>query len=437
MDDRTIKPLYLKNSDIQVCESKRITDYELMDYLSRCIGDSLHCLQLDRNLWRIYVKDRDSRNKLLNEGLDIQNIAVSFYDTNPYSSGATDANQRPLKLRISGLPLSVDDSAIHELLIKLEVKLTSKILYEKIRHPVTNKMTSVLNGNRFMYIEPLPEGRSLPRVNNCAGLRCLLFHYGQPKVERKLLCTNCWKTDHTRSNCKNEPCCKVCKDPGHSPGDEKCPFYEHQKEITPFSGATDVLSNFFPCSMDLYGVQHKSAEHAFQYTKAVRCGDLNAANSIKDAKDALSAKRIGDKIKPNEQWISTKSKVMEEIVENKCVQVPMFKEKLRSAKRNTLFVETSHNDEWGSGLDREGTLYTKKNHWPGKNTLGSIIGKVADKVRKRKKSDQWSKPKQKQLSKETTNQRDIVKMLRDLRATSDSDSVTSGQNDDTEYDSSD
>ena len=36
-------------------------------------------------------------------------------------------------------------------------------MYEKIRHPETNRMTSVLNGTRFMYIDPLPEGHHLPR----------------------------------------------------------------------------------------------------------------------------------------------------------------------------------------------------------------------------------------------------------------------------------
>lgn len=35
------------------------------------IGNSLHCLQLDRNLWCVYVKDQDSSEKLLTEGIAI------------------------------------------------------------------------------------------------------------------------------------------------------------------------------------------------------------------------------------------------------------------------------------------------------------------------------------------------------------------------------
>ena len=47
-------------------------------------------------------------------------------------------------------------------------------------------------------------------------------------------------------------------------------------------------------------MDHKSAEDAFQYAKSMRCGDFDAAKSINEAKDALSAKRIGDKIQSNE-----------------------------------------------------------------------------------------------------------------------------------------
>ncbi|KAK3092920.1 hypothetical protein FSP39_008865 [Pinctada imbricata] len=343
-------------------------------------------------------------------------MKLSRYKVNP--------DQKTLKVRVCGLPLSVNDSALMELLDELHVKPTSKIIYEKIRHQVTKRMTSVLNGTRFFYMDPLADGKHLPRNCNCAGLRVRIYHNGQPKMDRNFLCTNCWKTDHTKNFCKNDKCCKVCKQEGHVPGDESCPAYEQQKSLTPFSGTADVLSNFYPCDMDMYGITHKSAEHAFQYTKSVRCGNLEAANKIKEAPDALSAKRIGDKIKSNDQWIQTESQVMEEIIENKCVQVPPFKEKLRSAKRGTVYVETSYSDKWGSGLDRAGTLNTKQDQWPGKNMLGSIIAKVAKKVRKRKKSEQWSKAKNKQTAKETSRQRDISQMLRQLRVNSDSDSVS-------------
>ena len=84
-------------------------------------------MQLDRNLWRIYVKSQDIRDKLHVEGISIQNIYVTLLDTNPYYSENHDPTVKTLKIRLFGLPLSVDESAVVELMDKLGVKRKSKI----------------------------------------------------------------------------------------------------------------------------------------------------------------------------------------------------------------------------------------------------------------------------------------------------------------------
>ena len=144
------------------------------------------------------------------------------------------------------------------------------------------------------------------------------------------------------------------------------------------------MSNFFPCELDFCGIKHQSAEHDFQYTKALLCGDLETANAIKTADIAISALHLGKKIKSNEQWEYTKVDVMQEILENKCVQNPIFHENLRTAKQSTIFVEDTFNNEWGSGLDRNGTKNTKPDHWPGSNTLGLLLKKIIQKSPKKK-----------------------------------------------------
>lgn len=191
------------------------------------------------------------------------------------------------------------------------------------------------------------------------------------------MCTNCWDTDHARNKCKNNPKCKVCLEQDHSPGDPKCKFYEPQQHVIAFNGEDNVLSNFFPCEINLYGVCHKSAEHAFQYAKAMQCGDLDAAKTILTAEDALSAKRLSDKVRINDQWSTTCEAVMTEVIENKCVQVQQSREKLRSVKRNVVLAESTYNDTWGTGLNKTGTENTKQQAWPGKNPLGHILSKIA------------------------------------------------------------
>jgi hypothetical protein len=56
-------------------------------------------------------------------------------------------------------------------------------------------------------------------------------------------------------------------------------------------GKENVLSNFFPCSLKAFGEQFPSAEHAFQCSKALQCGDL-VAEKIRAAESALEAKQI-------------------------------------------------------------------------------------------------------------------------------------------------
>ena len=91
-----------------------------------------------------------------------------------------------------------------------------------------------------------------------------------------------------------------------------------------------------------------------------------------------------------------------------------------------MFAESTFNDQWGTGLDKVGTENTKRSEWPGQNSLGQIIGKVAQKMRKRKKSDQWSQPKQnsRQQKKQRMTQNNIGEMFRSLRAPTDAESAS-------------
>lgn len=106
----------------------KFTDYDLIEPIKWIIGDDLLCVQLDKNLWRVYLKNRENRNKILVQGIEMTNISYQYYDIIPYTSGAKTAD---LKIRVCGLSLSVADTTALEMFEKLGVKLVSKILYEK------------------------------------------------------------------------------------------------------------------------------------------------------------------------------------------------------------------------------------------------------------------------------------------------------------------
>lgn len=122
-------------------------------------------------------------------------------------------------------------SVMHRLILNLPYSQAKYCTRCRLCPPVTNNMTSILYGTRFLWIEPLPE-----------------------KIQRD---------------------------------------YKIQRFIAPFSGSLEVLSNFYQSELEIYGVKHKSTEHAFPYTKAIRLGDVDVASRITAAEDALLDTQLG------------------------------------------------------------------------------------------------------------------------------------------------
>ena len=318
------------------------------------------------------------------------------------------------------------------MLENFNVVLTSPLKYENIRHPVTRKMTGILNGNRFAYAKPFPDGGYIPRTTYCAGLKCFVYHEGQPSQKRKALCTNCWKDDHFRNQCKNAKCCKVCHKEGHEPGSQLCDAYvESQNSVRAFAGKDMILSNFYPTTIDIFGVKHRSAEHAFQYVKALRCGDLQRATAIKDAKTALDAKRISKEITVSEQFRSKQIEIMTEILDAKAKQVKDFREILVKNGKNVVFAEATYDDFWGTGLDKTATIHTSMKKWPGKNQLGQLLCDVASAYTMRASSQRSVS-----LPRQNAKQADIGDMFKTIRSSRKRNRVKRNSHDHSSRDSS-
>ena len=181
-----------------------------------------------------------------------------------------------------------------------------------------------------------------------------------------------------------------------------------------FFGKDNVLSNFYPCQINIFGVTHKSAEHALQYVKSMRSGDVPRATVVQEAATGLDAKKIGQQVVASPSYLEHQETIMKEIVEAKVAQVPAFKDALQKSHSKTVFVETTFDNFWGSGLNKTGTLKTKASKWPGNNTLGRIIGEVVKVHRRTTRS--WSVPRNASSAKKAPNQREITTMLQDLRS---------------------
>lgn len=120
LDIRTENTVYFNN--IKLLDYKQnVDDYDILQSVSKSIGENVKCLQLDIDLWRIYVKTKKCRQKPLRKGLQFKNQAVSVYDFNPFSSGATNLSDPVLKVTLSGVPLSVQDKEIVSMLLNFNV----------------------------------------------------------------------------------------------------------------------------------------------------------------------------------------------------------------------------------------------------------------------------------------------------------------------------
>ena len=104
-----IKPVYLRDKDIQSDKKNIVRDFEISIAVSKC-NDDLKCVQKDRYLWRLNVGwSIDSRYKLLCEGFELRSLSVKAFDINQFSAGKHHPNERVLRVTVKGAPLSVDD----------------------------------------------------------------------------------------------------------------------------------------------------------------------------------------------------------------------------------------------------------------------------------------------------------------------------------------
>ena len=102
-DKKLLKSVYLRNRDIQ-------THNGLCTILP--VQSVRSCIQTDRDLWRIYVDSIESRKLLFSDGFTLHNINVSVFDTNSFSAGTENPDERVVRVPIRGIPLSVEDSCI-------------------------------------------------------------------------------------------------------------------------------------------------------------------------------------------------------------------------------------------------------------------------------------------------------------------------------------
>lgn len=346
---RDIKPLFLLHKDIKQLVPSKFQPIKLCRAIHEVIGEDLYGAQQYFGLWRIYVKTLSSRDKLLNTGCTIKDKLLTVFESNPFE----DRNVNNEKILIRDLPFCVPDNQLLEYFSKQDqIKLKSNVLYGKILNENYSK-SKFDNGDRFVYAEssiypPLPSKTSI------AGYPCRIFHKSQ------------------------EYKCPRCQKSNHKPNDsDRCEAYTSRQNM-PFQKDTDVLSNFYPCSISYNNINFKSAEHSYQYEKLISLHYTDAAQEVIDAATARAAKVIADRVtRPTdlELWKPHSLGAMEKVIHHKAKCHGPFREALIKSGHDIL-VESTSNTFWGAGLSSGQILNTKPSFFPGENMLGKLLMKL-------------------------------------------------------------
>lgn len=175
--------------------------------------------------------------------------------------------------------------------------MKSELRYDNIRNPANGKATTVLSGNGFVHVFPLPDGPSLQRIAYCGWRKCRILRYGQSKSTQEVACKRCWETGLIVRNCQNEKLCKVCKKADHEPGSDICEFFKAQVDrVVTFNGHKTALSNIFPSELKVNGETHSFVEHACQLTKVLHLRRYKIGGTYQSRYDCTwRLNKIGDK----------------------------------------------------------------------------------------------------------------------------------------------
>jgi len=130
------------------------------------------------------------------------------------------------------------------------------------------------------------------------------------------------------------------------------------------------LSNFDTTPINLFGVEFKSAEHAFQ---AMKTNSEEEARWVADAPTPNIARRRGQKVKLCSDWEEKKVGIMRFIIFQKFAQNPQLTQKLLSTEDRFLVEGNTWGDKfWG--------VYNGR----GQNHLGRILMDTREALREGK-----------------------------------------------------
>ena len=145
-----------------------------------------------------------------------------------------------------------------------------------------------------------------------------------------------------------------------------------------FQGEHAFLSSLFEVEITFNERKQRSAEQAFQFTRADENNQPEIAEQILKAKTSREAMIIGKKTKTSEEYKATEPALLQKIHLAKYQQNPILREKLKNLKGN-LYEATLH-PVYGAGYSLAQRHLINKARVKGGNKLGLSLEVIRSKI---------------------------------------------------------
>ena len=259
--------VYAKHADLPDTDIRHLP-LSLCESTNTLIPDNVIGAQLINGIWAIWLgKKSEAKNYLLEGGctLTIGHHPVLLYGEYPIIV------RRPPteKVFFKAVPFHVsDDDLLEYMYSNPDIKiLTKRIIPARLRNH-KRELTPYLSGDRFLYIIG-DFRRVLPPYMSINNHKLRVMHQSQD-----LACSRCQYLGHTTNN--TEACDALCDD---------------QDNIITIRSPKDVLCNYYPCEVKVYGQTFRSSEHAFQWKLCSHVDRDDLAQDVLDAHTPEQAKR--------------------------------------------------------------------------------------------------------------------------------------------------
>ncbi len=142
-----------------------------------------------------------------------------------------------------------------------------------------------------------------------------------------------------------------------------------ENEVSSFRGPYRFLSNFYPAPVEFEGQRYPTVEHAYQ---AAKTPDAALRKRIREARNAGTAKMLGQRVPLRKDWERVKLDVMLDLLRKKFCR-PSLSDLLLATEDLRLVEGNTWNDRFWGAVDGKG-----------KNHLGRLLMQVRDELRQRK-----------------------------------------------------